>query len=434
MSIHRKVLAISMEADSKVSASMLRDGKLNKDLDQVAFHAITFDERLSLALADLLGHKKREWKSVEFINCRGQVKQALAMAMTIDCVESLHLVRNIEGFDGYSTLGTMLESTSTLKKLRLTSAVKEVDAIALAAGLAANTSLEMVEFRWSTLEDFSMIRLREGFFANTSLRSIDFFGCNMDDESVGQLASALSSHPTLKSLLLNGNSCGNSGARELAKLIENDRVSTLRKLDISFQRSGCGGKLNIEAITDALATNTTLESLDLTCSGLDDEDAERLALALVQNTHLKEIFLARNKFSDAGIKSIARHLPNMMGLRKLSLWGNPFDEEAAEALMHGMQYNMELYDMHLFRKFKVSDEILNYTNLNRGGRKLLGDSVALSIWPKVLDRVNIMPMPPRRKPEENHKARIDMLFCLLQGPALLSRGFQPAASNREDSA
>lgn len=367
MPVNGNVLALSLESDSEILASTLREEKGNENVQDIAFHAITFDQTVSGAFLELLRHKNRNWRSVEFVNCRGEVENAIRLALSIDRLDNLHIVRNIELFDGYRILGTGLEATKSLKKLRLTSTVRQVDAVPLSAGIAACRSLEIAELRWTVFEEGSIETLASvGFAGNKTLKSIDFFGCNLGDEELQQIFSSLTGHPTLESLLLNGNKCGERGSQEVAVMLRAEGCA-LQKLDLSFQRLDGGRILGIVPLMEALIGNVSLETLDLTGNGLDDDAARRIARTVIDNKTLRELFLARNKFTDIGVTAIARTLPGMEGLKKLSLWGNNFGELGARELLNGMVRNMELCDLHLFQKFECSDQIQYFTNINRGG-------------------------------------------------------------------
>ena len=426
MPINGKVLSLSLESNSEVLASMLRDAKENDYINEIGFHAITFDEVVSSAFLELLRYNGRTWKTVEFVNCRGQIEHALNLALSINRIQGLHLVRNIERFNGYGTLGAGLGSSTSLQTLRLTSTVCRVDAILLSEGFAASSILKNVDLRWSVFEEGSIETFATlGLARNKSLQSIDFFGCSLGDDELSFIFMALKGHPCLQFLTLNGNKCGERGSREVADMLSAENCA-LQKLDLSFQRLDDGKILDISPLMEALTKNTSIETLDLTGNGLQDKDADRIACVARHNTTIRELFLARNKFTDVGVTAIARSLPRMEGLRKLSLWGNPFGEEGARQLLNGMVQNMELCDLHLFRQFKCSHQIQYFTNINRGGRKLLQEppnQVPMSLWPLVLERTNTMKMSARRKDEENKSARIDMLYCLLRGPVLFARGF-----------
>ena len=425
MPFNGKVVAISNEPDSRVVVATFKDAKSKKECNELSLHGINVDQDVAAAFLELLRHEDRLWESVELINCRGQVEAAITMTMSIDRVKCFNLVRNIEMTVGYVALGTALQATTSLKFLRLTTSLQVSDASALADGLKKNKSLETLDFRWSSFDAAGITELARGLHENKSIKNLHFFGCGIDDEHVAELVTALRYHPSIEVLNFNANKCGTKGTLPIALMLQSTGCN-LRKLDLSFQRIDAGEqKLDIPLLAAALSKNTSLKTLELSSNGLDDEDAQVLADAVCDNSSLQELFLARNKITDVGITALAERIPEMKGLKKLSLWGNSFGEEGAKELLAGLRCNTELEELDLFRQFQCSEQIIYFTYVNRGGRKILEKSpnaVPLSLWPLVLERANKVKLTKRRN-HNDQQARVDILYCLLRGPVLFARGY-----------
>ncbi|KAK3278367.1 hypothetical protein CYMTET_13690 [Cymbomonas tetramitiformis] len=100
----------------------------------------------------------------------------------------------------------------------------------------------------------------------------------------------------------------------------------------------------IEALADALAFNTSLNTLDLCGNNIGPEGAKALAVALtpnaegVFNTSLNTLNLRRNNIGPEGAKALAVALtPNVEGvfntsLNTLTLYNNGIEDEGAKAL------------------------------------------------------------------------------------------------------
>lgn len=76
---------------------------------------------------------------------------------------------------------------------------------------------------------------------------------------------------------------------------------------------------------------------------------------------------------------------------------------------------------------------------NEGGRVLLGlgDSISLSLWPYALERVDFLFKKPsywytEPDPEDRHRTA-NVVFQLLQDPALMQRRFIDLAFNEEEA-
>jgi hypothetical protein len=418
------VLAISNEIDSAVVAATLVEAKENENFIEISFHGIEIDQATAAAFMELLRDRDRQWGTVELINCRGQVEVAILIAMSIDRVKCFNLARNIEMTGGYVALGTALQVTTSLQSLRLTTSIQGTDVTAFAEGLKRNTSLATLDFRWSSFDAKSVTQLAAGLHENKQLKNLLFFGCGLTDDQVAEIATALRCHPSLELLNFNGNMCGSRGTGPIAAMIGSEGC-ILKKIDLSFQRIDTKNRVDIPLLASALKNNTSVRTVELSSNSLDDRDAEELATALCENSTLQELFLARNKITDAGITSLAIKLPAMKGLKKLSLWGNPFGEDGAKELLAGLRCNMELESLDLFRQFKCSQQILYFTYVNRGGRKILEEppnNVPLSLWPLILERA-IQVKLTKRRDHNDEAARVDILYCLLRGPVLFARGY-----------
>lgn len=183
--------------------------------------------------------------------------------------------------------------------------------------------------------------------------------------------------------------------------------------------------------------------------------------------------MPRNQITDEGLKRLGAALPNIHGLKRISLWANPYDEVGVQAFCDGLQRNMDLEEVDLFRNFTCSETIQYYTLLNRAGRRLLHDvhsddvtaasvtdgdtsrqnivdasdpalrrkPVPLGLWPIVLERLQKLHLPESGDQHEGATAfthrmqppaieannaplsgvgHSDMLYCMLRGPAIFS--------------
>jgi Ran GTPase-activating protein (RanGAP) involved in mRNA processing and transport len=360
--------------------------------------------------------RDRHWQKVEFRNVGGDLTTAITICMSFDKMDEFQLVINdteIE-YTGWFALGMGLQVNSKLKCLRLTTTFSTQGMAALVEGLKADsTSLEILDFSWSTIDEDGVRELAVGLSENKSLVDLQFMGCSLRDHQVALLVdSLLSQHSKLQRLDFNGNKAGLLASASFANLLRSSR--TISTLDVSFQ--ACDEPLEMEVIAAALSVNTSLRMLNLSNCAISNEDAETLCRVLCEsNTTLVELLLARNKIDDEGIASLAELLPQMDSLKRLSLWGNPFENEGAKALAEGLSANFTLEEVDLFRNFPCSEQITYYTTLNRGGRRLMNDNRApLGLWPLVLERLGNLSMPNGSKTTSH-----DVMLYLLRGPALL---------------
>jgi Ran GTPase-activating protein (RanGAP) involved in mRNA processing and transport len=110
-------------------------------------------------------------------------------------------------------------------------------------------------------------------------------------------------------------------ASEVASLFEYIRNNPEIKA-LCITSTGLWGGLSSEAIyviANELASNSTLEKLDLTGNKIRDEGASAIAKALKNNNTLTSLSLRGNKLSDKGIESIAHALLSNTLLTALDL-------------------------------------------------------------------------------------------------------------------
>ena len=96
----------------------------------------------------------------------------------------------------------------------------------------------------------------------------------------------------------------------------------------------------VEELAECLQENTTVEELDLSCTGIGDTAAEALAQMLNSNTSLKWLNLSSNKIGDAGARVLAEAFYNNSTLKNLDLRCNVgIGEEGVSHLIQALTVN-----------------------------------------------------------------------------------------------
>ncbi|KAK3281841.1 hypothetical protein CYMTET_10391 [Cymbomonas tetramitiformis] len=264
-------------------------------------------------------------------------------------------------------------------------ACEHVVVVELAKLLSFNTSLTLLsltDLRGNTIGDEGAKALAvaltpnaEGVF-NTSLNTLDVCCNDITGDAAQQLAEAVLKHPCITEfnkimmqdikddkvteLDLSHKGIEVPGALVLSKLLVSN-TSSLNTLNLSYNqlcgvdREGDGtyDASGINALTDALAFNTSLNTVDLSRNRIGDEGAKALAVALtpnaegVFNTSLNTLDLSNNDIGPEGAKALAVALtPNAVGvfngsLNTLTLTGNRIGPEGAKALAVALTPNAE---------------------------------------------------------------------------------------------
>jgi hypothetical protein len=392
---------------------------------------IEIDDLIANAIIDVLMNKERTWKGIHLAHCTGQVDTVISSALALGSVQKLTLLPD-GGTVNDKCLYALASGLPTNQSV--TSLVIRVDlykelAIALAEGLSTNTGLQELSLILSTSDANAIAALARGVQTNSTLRSLKLNRCSLEDGHVADLVRALENHPSLSELSVQGSSCRAMGIIAISGLLqESSNMKPLKlELDLSNQDFEKDEMFGISFLAPSLPSNKSMRFLDLSSNHLTDADVTCLASALSENSTLEELRLVNCNISEKGAKILAAKLPQMRGLKTLWLYGNVFGRAGATALLQAVKVNVHLEQLLLPRSRDdepmndIQKEMEYHLLLNRGGRQMLTHpQVPLGLWPQVLEKAGSVDGD-----DYDHyvarQARLNALYCLLQGPALFSR-------------
>eukprot|EP00978_Attheya_sp_CCMP212_P023377 scaffold71520_cov50-Attheya_sp.AAC.6 len=98
----------------------------------------------------------------------------------------------------------------------------------------------------------------------------------------------------------------------------------------------------LPALQRALRTNTTVVTLDLTYSGVNDELAISLATTLHTNSTIQELYLGQNSIRCPGATALALYLSQNSTLKRLVLPNNKIGDMGAVAMATAVRTNSSL--------------------------------------------------------------------------------------------
>ncbi|KAG7370861.1 leucine rich repeat LRR-containing protein [Nitzschia inconspicua] len=376
--------------------------------------------------------RSRQWKRVIFMACEGEVITAALDNGLVD-IQEIRLSR-------YETLSACvmvaLQQTltrSTLRHLVLSEVVLSHvacnDILPLVEGIAASSSLEILEINYCILNDKNINSLSaHGLCKNTSLVALHMPGCEMDDEAVRMVVEGISHHPKLKTLKLFRNHCGERGVQALAKVLlqSNPKDPTLpfatiqlETLDLSYQQFERQQKLNVDVLAKSLAHNTTLKNLILAFNKLNDTDAICLAEGLHGHPDLAEIDLRANNIRDAGAVALAEKVLSCSPkLRKFCLYGNPLGEIGGHSVLAAIQANTEVETINMDYGMPAYDKIHYYAYLNQVGRRLMKEEdFNPALWPIIIERARRTSLETR-----GVCTAADLIYPFVRESTMLNRG------------
>lgn len=396
------------------------------------FASLHFTDAIINATIDLLRHsakQERLWNELEFEHCSGPMHAIIEEATKLEMFSSV-IVRMGANFRyemrdedvthfllACSALSSAMKHNSRLVMISLDSVVNmsREQFAALCDGLqtAGEKFEEFILKRIVFTDHEAVSELPAALQHNSSLKTLQLIDCGLRDSQIAQLVESLVLHPSIRELSMGYNFCGSQGLEALGQLLTN---GNLQALSLNHQREGLiVSKMHI--LGGGLRENKFLERLYLSGNDLVDADLVQLAQSLSTCQRLEKLDLSNNRILVGGLEIFASHIPK--SLRRLCLYANRFNEDGWCHLLRILQDNPQLLQVDCdsdSNRSKTQQDIDHFRDFNRSGRILLsnGNVVPLSLWPVVLARAANNLFETRRR-------RANVIFHLLQGPALMQR-------------
>ncbi|XP_068756018.1 protein NLRC3-like [Montipora capricornis] len=160
---------------------------------------------------------------------------------------------------------------------------------------------------------------------------------------IAALSEALAVNTSLTTLDLSHKYIGAEGATSLSQaLAVNTSLTTLNLHDNSIGAEGA------TSLSQALAVNTSLTALDLSFNSIGPEGATSLSQALAVNTSLTTLDLCNNSIGAEGATSLSQALAVNTSLTTLNLHYNSIGAEGAFSLSQALAVNTSLTTLDLY--------------------------------------------------------------------------------------
>eukprot|EP01124_Arcella_intermedia_P031061 TRINITY_DN6920_c0_g1_i5.p1 TRINITY_DN6920_c0_g1~~TRINITY_DN6920_c0_g1_i5.p1 ORF type:complete len:254 (-),score=46.16 TRINITY_DN6920_c0_g1_i5:150-911(-) len=122
------------------------------------------------------------------------------------------------------------------------------------------------------------------------------------------------------------------------------QIQQFQHLHLSWNTLGLHGA---KCILDALASNSTLTSLNMEANNIEDAGTISIGEVLKLNNTLKHLNLAKNGIGDAGAHSIFEALKSNSGLISLNMNSNGMGDKSANSICGSLQYNSTLTSLDI---------------------------------------------------------------------------------------
>ena len=414
---------------------------------------VAFEEPIIRATIDLLrrvASRDRRVTTMAFYNCSGPFELIILEGLALQLVSEIKV-------NGWSRLDSPLTSPPSaifpalcwgiqcrhLEAVRFDNLIlptRELAEFLTTVLVGSNHLKELNLIRIGFTEDEDedkehvISALVAGLRHNTSLQELVLgdLGGDLDDVQAARMVDALEMHSSLRRLALLKFDCGIQTTQALIKLLLKNHKLTDLEINKCHPSPTC-----IDSVTKSLRGHPCLERLDLIGNDLTDEELNLGSLVEILSTcpKLERLDLESNNFTCDGLKVLASH-PLPSSLRWLNLTNNNFDEEESPChILTILQHNPKLtfvdFDVEGEAELVVHQKIDHLMDVNESGKYLLSDGavIPLSLWSLVLARANTL-FYDFQPSESIASKRANVIFHLLQGPALMQRRFDLEASHQ----
>ena len=411
--------------------------------DHIEFENNDFNDIVVKAAIRLFrgaSHKGHRYKTLFIRNCTGQVENILAVAVEEQVFDEIHvyLDKDLERTDSCERmrfdhsneslyLSGMSFSTNdsvSLKDLVLNSRFfKELMG---KSGHYKRVVLSEITFGHED-NDLLVAEFIEGLRTKPSLEKIQVCRCHgLTGERLALFVQSFGYTSSLKELCLQEVDVDIPAMEALCKLLANSQLEALI-LRQTLKPS------QLRMLAKGLKANQHLRKVELASNDLVDEDLVEMIEEGSFPPGLEELDLSHNRFTDNVLRTLA--FQNLSSLRRLKVHNNYFSrDEGPRYILRILQENPRLrfvdHRLHMPEDgSEVFSQIQHFEDFNKGGRSLLCHSKMppLSLWPAVVARANVLFQGSRAC---RQKRRVNVLFHLLQGPALLNRTAIAAVNDR----
>ncbi|CAE7340284.1 NLRC3 [Symbiodinium sp. CCMP2456] len=287
----------------------------------------------------------------------GEGAKAIAEALKSNStLNSIQLAHNRIDDEGGKAIGEALKSNSTLTSINLEgNRIGEAGGKAIGEALKSNSTLTSIQLAYNCIDDEGGKAIGEALKSNSTLTSINLAGNDISEQVLAEMqksclltdswsAEAASTAPAPEAGM------DWTGKVRIEELAERLKVRcNPSKLNLEGSGLLVGIVEQVEAIAEALKTNSTLTSINLAWYFIGEGGAKAICEALKCNSTLTSINLEHNDINAEGGKAIGQALKTNSTLTSINLQVNGLGVEGGKALAEALNSNTTVCEIELAR-------------------------------------------------------------------------------------
>lgn len=442
-------------------------GSGRRNVQELIVKRKRMDALLAGTIQDIM-NSQNEWKMVELNGSSQWALRLMETLFKLQRVDKLVLLEPSEAV--LLCLSGLLENRSmarvdhvVLRAASITRAIatelaRGIEGVSICNNNTNNTNdndsdrrISQIEFCDCVFASLGSVKqIANGVSKNPNITKLSFCGCHLEDHEVTLLMKSLEHHPSLMHLDLSVNFCQADGMETLATVLLGSSITPLHTLLLPCQDVWDNRDYYIHLASAISNPHCTLHHLNLSSNFLNDDHFIWLVLALRDNHLLQVLNLHDNLITDVGMMTFAKTLHQLDALQEIVLTKNRYTHQGIKAVLDVLVHNTRLTELcvdHIRNNYgdnhpndngtdttttttRNENEIIwnYYLALNRGGRYCKSHpNVPLGLWPHILAKANEAIIKDKDPLLQNWMASsrsittADIIFDLLQGPALLER-------------
>lgn len=314
------------------------------------------DYGMSILSEAVKNHKALRTLDVGFnqIGDRGCQDIAAALAGPSSGLQTLYLAGNSIGESGALALAAMIKGgqSRSLKRLHLTAnrigdrGVQAITEAIIFSGQSMegrepcsySPSVSSAKSLTSDVLDGKESE-EDDEHCSYGMRELFIGGCDLSMEGCQAVSDMIASNTSLRVISLSDNNIGDSEAAVLAKALSaNKDEFSLEALQLSFNNLTCIG---VESLMNSIWGSKTLKEVRLDNNKIGDRGAQLVAVVLT-STDLEILDIGFNNITSVGMKALMKLIAENKSLKSLSISGNRLDTVGSKAVAFALAYNRSL--------------------------------------------------------------------------------------------
>ena len=300
-------------------------------------------------IADILSNNSK-LETVDLSGCNlqtvGAIKIAKALRIISSTLSVLNIAHNNITKKAASDIATLLTCTTKLQELYIAgNSFQTFGVVKIANALLNITTLTVLDIGYNNICDNVADSVAAVLSHNINLKKFYVNGNNLQATFVIKAVEALRSHLGLTVLNFSCSEINEQAADQLAVLLSHNS-NNLKELCLDNCNLHIAGAIKI---AKALKNASKLTVIKIACNRIGIEAADYMTNLLSDKTKLQVLCLNENNLQTVGITKIARSLEGISTLTVLNVSDNCITEEAAGEVAAALLHNVKLQELYVQR-------------------------------------------------------------------------------------